>query len=308
MDLFGKQNAASPVKVNLYADEVQSKLCPYTNDDWSYIGIVVEPCGSGLLSDIVDVRYCSNYDRTSPFYSKNDRIVHWIDVADIDSKNICYRWITYILDPCRSRKSFYAYILGLNNAKLNKHEFGDEQEFNRKYNRFFRTAVLYAIKSFFPTDEVVIENIFHEQGQQQNHDYFPWHCIHKLDQGDNKITCACESVTFLPKSHRNCPESHVVQLCDLFLGLCTSGLHGIADSNNSKYKAELLEIFLPLLKRMIDEPYNKNSSYEHSNRMMIRNFPREKTDLNDIRRLKNQFFTKRPIRYLEERSGQLSLF
>jgi hypothetical protein len=308
MDLFGKENTPPSVKINLYADEVQSKRCPYTNDDWFYIGIIIEPAGSGLLSDIVDVRYCSNYDRASAYYSKNDRIVHWVDVADIDSKNICSRWLDYILDPCRSRKSFYAYVLGLNNAKLNKCEFGDEQEFNRKYNRFFRTAVLYAIKSFFPSGQVVIANIFHEEGQQQHHDYFPWHCVYKLDQVDNRITCTCDKVTFLPKCHRNCPESNIIQLCDLFLGLCTSGLHGIVNSKSSKYKAELLEVFLPLLTRMINEPHNKNSSYEHSNRIMIRNFPRERTDLNDIRRLKNQFFTKRRIRYLEEQSGQTTLF
>ena len=308
MDLFHSESTKPPVRINIYADEVQSKKCPYTNDDWFYIGIIVENAANELLADIIDLRYCGNYDNTSAYFRKNDRIIHWVEVSDIDTKNICYRWLEYMLDPYRSKKSFYAYILGLNNSKLNKYEFGDKQEFNRKYNRFFRTAVLYAVKCFFPSDHIIIDNIYHEQGQQQDHEYFPWHSIYKIDQSDNSITCACDSVTFLPKGHRDCRRSNIVQLCDLFLGVCTTCLHGLSDSNTSTYKPELLEKFLPLLKRMIEAPHNRNSSYEHANRIMIRNFPKTRTDLDDIRRCTNQFYTKRPIRYLEQISRQTSLF
>lgn len=307
MDLFGNQSSSPPVRINIYADEVQSKECPYTKDDWFYIGILVEKVGKELLPDVLDARYFGNYDKDSVYFCKNDRIIHWTDISDIDTKNICDRWLNYILDPSRSEKFFHAYVLGLNNSKLNKHEFGDEQEFNWKYNRFFRSAILYAVKCFFPSDQVIIENIFHEQGQQQNHEYFPWHCIYKIERGDEKISCSCDRVTFLPKSHRNSPVSNIIQLCDLFMGVCTTCIHGLLDSNSSKYKAELLRKSLPLIQRMIGEPNNRNSRYRHANRIMIRNFPRERTDLNEIRRLTNQFYSVRRLHYLEQISGQMLL-
>jgi len=307
MDLFKGYIDDQPVRINIYADEIQSKKCPYTNDDWFYIGIIVENMAHELLPEIIDIRYCGNNNRNSVYFQKNDRLIHWVDVTDIDSKNICHRWLEFILDPIRSQKSFHAYILGINNSKLNSIEFGNEQEFNRKYNRFFRSAVLYSLKCNFPNKNIIIENIYHEQGQQQFHEYFPWHCIHRIDQSENKVTCECDSVTFLPKSHRDCERSNIVQLCDLYLGISTTAIHGLEKSNTSKYKAGLIDMFLPLLKRMINNPSNVRSSYAHSNRIMIRFFPKENTDIDDIRRYTNQFYTARKIHYLEELSGQMSL-
>lgn len=30
------------IEVNIYADEIQSKECPYTKEQWFYIGVIVE--------------------------------------------------------------------------------------------------------------------------------------------------------------------------------------------------------------------------------------------------------------------------
>jgi len=308
VELFHSQSKDSTVRINIYADEVQCRKCPYTNDDWFYIGIIVENIANELLPEIINLRYCHNFDKTSKYFLKNDRIVHWVDVASNDTRNICNRWLEFILDHSKSEKHFYAYILGINDSKLNKDEFGDKQEFNSKYNRFFRTAVLYAIKCFFPKRKIIVENIFHEQGQQQDHDYFPWHCIYKLDNNDENIICKCNGVTFIPKSHRDCIRSNIIQLCDLFLGVSTTALHGLIDSSAAKYKAELVKMFVPLLKRMVENPKNVNSSHNYANRIMISFFPREKTNLGDVRRFGNQFYTNRKIRYIDQLSGQLSLF
>ena len=68
----------------------------------------------------------------------------------------------------------------------------------------------------------------------------------------------------------------------------------------------LADIFSPLLERMINEPPNKNSRYEHYNRIMIRFFPKTKTQLNDLESLRNQFYTVRKLHYHEQKSGQTS--
>ncbi|MEO0118796.1 MAG: hypothetical protein ABIK66_06710, partial [candidate division WOR-3 bacterium] len=144
-DLFGNEIVEDPIEVNIYADEIQSKECPYTKEEWFYIGIIVEDIKNPLLEDIAKIRFCNNFDETSPYYKKNNRVIHWVEINDAETKNICRRWFEYILNPGKSERKFYTYILGINNSKLNKEEFGGT-DFNTRYNRFFRSAILYALK------------------------------------------------------------------------------------------------------------------------------------------------------------------
>lgn len=305
-DLFGNEITKKTVEINIYADEVQSKECPYTKDKWHYIGIVVEDLSNPLLNDMICERYRNNFDESSSYYTKNNRIVHWSKLDDADAKNICKRWLEYVLAPVKSEKKFYAYILGLNDSKLNKDEFDKENEFNSKYNRFFRSSVLYAIKTFFPNKQIKVQSIFHEEGQQKDYKYFPWHCIYKIQEKEENILFGCSEIVFLPKDHKKDKMSNLIQLCDAFLGVCVSIIHGIKNSKSSKYREELADIFLPLMQRMIKEPNNMNSRYAHANRIMIRFFPKETTASNDIKRLYNQFYTQRNLYYKEQKQCQMS--
>lgn len=292
------------IEVNIYADEIQSKECPYTKEQWFYIGVIVEDVKNSLLDDIIKIRFCDNFDKTSPYYEKNNRIIHWVDIDDADTKNICKRWFEYILDPEKSGKKFYAYILGINNSKLNKEEFGGF-DFNTRYNRFFRSAILYALKTFFPNKRIIVKNIFHEEGQQPCDEYFPWHCIYKIIEKEDNIDYECNKISFLPKDHKNDERSNNIQLCDAFMGACTSIINGIKKSKKSNYKENLMYLILPLVERMIEKPQNVNSRHKHANRIMIRFFPKEKTTPDDVERLQNQFYTKRKLYYLEKKSGQV---
>lgn len=307
-DLFGNVYEDKPIEINIYADEIQLRKCPYTKEEWFYIGIVVEDTLNPLLEDIILERFCNNLDERSPYYDKNNRIIHWVEVTDIDTKNICKRWFEYILNPDKSRRKFYAYILGVNNSKLHKEEFDKNDQFNSKYNRFFRSAILYALKTFFPNKKVIVNKIYHEEGSQQHNEYFPWHCIYKITTKEENITFKTNSIEFLPKDHKKDKKSNLIQLCDAFMGVCTSIIHGIQKSNTSRYREELMDIILPLVIRMVNEPHNKNSTYQQANRIMIRFFPKFKSALDDIKRLQNQFYTKRKLYYKEKKSGQQLLF
>lgn len=305
-DLFGNEHVQQPVHVNIYADEIYSKICPDSGNNWFYIGLVVEDLTIPLLEDIVKERFCGNFDKASEYYDKNNNIVHWSVIRGADTKNICKRWFEYVLNPDKSGKTFYSYILGVNNSNLIREEFDTDDEFNSKYNRFFRSAVIYALKIFFPRKEIVVENIFHEEGTQQYNEYFPWHCIYKLKQQDS-VTFQCDNVTFLPKDHKKCKESNLIQLCDCVLGVSTSIIHGIEKSNNSKYREELADLYCPLFSRVVNEPRNKNSRYQHSNRIIVRFFPKDKTNLGDDKRMTNQFYSQRSLYYIEQKSGQMLL-
>ncbi len=295
------------VEVNIYADEIQPIKCSITGDGWFYIGLIVENISKPILEEIITIRYCNNFDPSSPYFPKNDRVVHWTNICDIDTKNIAKRWIEYMVNP-ENKDKFFAYVLGINQTKLNREEFDTSDEFNSQYNRFFRSAILYGLKCFFPQKRIIVKNIFHEEGQQRHHEFFPWHCMYKISQEEENIEFGTKEIQFLPKSHREDKRSNLIQLCDIFLGLCKTLLHGIdLNSKSYRYKKELLELSLPLFERMINEPQNFNSSYAHANRIMIRFFPKESTRLGDIRRLQNQFYTKRKIKYVEDRSNQLCL-
>lgn len=303
-DIFGNEIKENPVEINIYCDEIQSKRCPYTNEEWFYIGIIVEDIANPLLEDIIDERFCHNKDANSPYYKKNNRIVHWCKIKDAETMCICKRWFEYILEPTKSVKKFYAYILGINNSKLIKEKFDPDDQFNSKYNRFFRSSILYAIKTFFPSKSIIVRNIFHEEGPQCFHKYFPWHCIEKISQIEKNIIFKCDKIIFLPKDHKKDKRSNIIQLCDAFMGAVTSLIHGIEQSKTSLYREKLMEIIFPLVKRMVENPQNQNSRYRYANRIIVRFFPREKATLDDITRLQNQFYTKRNFYYKEQKNGQ----
>jgi len=306
-DIFGNEHIIENINVNIYADEIQSRICPISNNKWHYIGLIVENIEQPLLKNIIFERFMGNYDENSTYFNKNNRQVHWCEIKDSDTKNICKRWLEYILNPGKSRKNFFSYILGLNDSNLERDEFNKRDEFNSKYNRFFRSAILYSLKTFFPRKIIIVQNIFHEEGQQKDNQYFPWHCIYKLESTEN-ISFNCKNITFLPKNHRKDKRSNIIQLCDCILGVSTSIIHGIKKSNNSEYREELAKLYLPLLKRITEAPNNKNSKYDYFKRIMIRFFPKEKTRLGDSERLKNQFYTKRTLYFSEQISAQARLF
>jgi len=307
-NLFGDPYNLDPVKINMYADEIQSKQCPYTKERWIYIGLIVENLSHPLLNDIISERFLNNFDKTSLYYNKNNRIIHWSEINSADSKNICKRWFKYILDPNKSGRKFYAYILGINDSKLNRNKFGSVDQFSSKYNRFFRSAILYALKSFFPNRKIIVKNIYHEEGQQQTHEYFPWHCIYKIKQNEKNITFDCSKVEFLPKDHRKDKKSNLIQLCDVFMGATTSIIHGIKKSNTSKYHEELMALIYPLVKRMIKNHNNVNSGYQHTNRIMIRFFPKKEISSGTFRENSNLFYVKRNLLFEDEINQQGFLF
>jgi hypothetical protein len=319
-DLFGNEIIKKPeiIEINIYADEVQEIECPYTKEKWIYIGLIVERLDNPLLEKIISIRYLNNFDINSDYFEKNDKIIHWAEIKGADTKNIAKRWIEFILDPSNADK-FYGYVLGINLSKLDKEEFDSKDIFNSVYNRFFRGAVLYILKSAFPNNLIIVKNIFHEEGQQAHHKFFPWHCIHKIEESEENITFECSKITFLPKSHRENKggdkRSNLIQLCDLFLGLCVGLLHGIEQSKRAEFRIELADLFLPLFRRMIEQPENPNSRYKHKGRIMIRFFPKEKINSEDLvggidymNYFSNQFYTKRKIYYIEDeypRQGKL---
>lgn len=306
-------------RINIYADEVQNRTDPITGDVWHYIGIIIENLEYPLLPELKKLRYCGTPSRSSGYFRKNDKLIHWVDISSADECNICKRWLEYILNPEKdawhdpvkfsvekSRRTYYSYILGINSTKLDDSVFNAEDDFNSKYNRFFRTAVLYATKCYFPNRPIIIENIFHEEGPQKNNDYFPWYSIYKINQ-QRKVHVLTDDIIFLSKDHHENDKANILQLCDVILGISTSILHGISLGVRSKIKKDLIDMYFPLFERLVRQSHNINSSYRHHNRIAIDFFPRDRTSLSEWNKYRNQFYKVRTLRYEIDKGGQIIL-
>lgn len=306
-DLFGNQVKEKTVEVNIYADEAMDRKCPYTGNNWHYTCLIVERLDNPLLDEIISLRHCGfNPDdesyRQNEYFDKNNKIIHWVDLSSADEKNICKRWFDFILNPNKSEQKFFCYILGINESFLNPDEFDKNKKFNSIYNRFFRTAIEYSLKCFFNGKKVIIKKIYHEQGQQQ-HSRFKWHPIDKLSEEEQVLFhFECKNIQFLGKDHTVDARSNILQLCDCFLGAVVNIIHGLEnhDSKRARSKIDILKNLLPLVGSMTDKRYGKNSEYVNGNRIMIRFFPKSKTQQDTLERKTNQFYTNRRLKFKED--------
>lgn len=318
-DLFN-QNVSDKVEVDIYADEIKKVKSPAGNK-WHYIGLLIVPIEkeTNLLKDLLKARYFSefrpknkltNVKDDDGYFSKNNRVVHFSSL-DADTYHVAKRWRNYIIDwDKRSMDKIYFSILGINKSNLDVEKFGEDR-FNSIYNRFFRTAVVFPLLKFFYNKEITIRYIFHEEGEQQFGRYFPWHSIYKINtEKDWRISCKNKKVKFLPKSHQQNRRSNFIQLIDSVLGSFRNALDN--ETKRNEHKIKLTEDYLGLVKRLINNPRNKNSKYckNYHRRMNISFFPDKPLLLEsnyDMNEIGGKFYKKRQLVFIDDRQDSLGI-
>ena len=294
IDLFGNEVAENQsIPVNIYADEIQNCVHSVTGEEWLYIGAVFEEVSKPILDDLKAVRYCKNLPGWEKFVDKNNSEIHWTNMKnDANKANIADRWLSYLYDDCVvSRRKFRFAILGINMTNLNLTEFADDQRFNSVYNRFFRTLVTKALGTYYSSG-VVVNQIFHEEGQQVHHDYFSWHTNYRLAR-DLNIQSINKEIYYLPKSHIADERSNIIQLIDMLMGMFKDLHLGVNHDTYHQRKKTLLEhkfVQEVLEQRVIKVGYNPNSSFGYHNRFSISLFPSTSTDIEDSERSKDCFY------------------
>ena len=158
VDFNGEVFEKTPIAVRLYVDS--SGPCDNElGERWLYIGLLAIP--EDRYGDTV--RWLAE-DRISAGY---DREVHFVDLRNY-SYAYCYnektllakRWVERVIWD--DQKVFHFHLLGLNLTNLQHQAFGTGSEQDRNiYNRFFRTAMAYALKYFFGS--VVVIRVFHDR-------------------------------------------------------------------------------------------------------------------------------------------------
>ena len=297
-DIFGNSTEKPKldpvlVNVNIYADEIQSVVHSLNGEEWIYTGAIYEIKQTPILPDLIRERYCQYKPNWEKHTEKNDTDIHWSYLKDdLNKKFIVKRWLAYILNDCLEDRKFRFSLFGINLSNLNRNEFGDKQLFNTIYNRFFRSMLLYSLKKLFDNKIVVVDNIYHERGQQVKHEYFDWHTIYKLDQDEN-LNFSTRNIQFLPKSHRDDQRSNVLELCDVLLGIFKDVHLGINYDTYPSTKKEILDSEFTqelLIKRLVKNPGNPNSKYGYADRFNISLFPNKQSEPDTIFRRTDHFY------------------
>jgi hypothetical protein len=315
-DLFNYRKPKSLVNLKLFCDELKLK------DKWLYIGILIVPefIEKDLISKLLNNRCNHPADNKvwgqcsppCPYHQKNNKEAHFKEISNSKDKYfIAERWIKYLL---KDRKNIYFYILGINLNNLDRSYFGDKKgQLDIIYNRFFRTAILKSVKSFFRNyDQIIINDIYHDKDRSlEVHDYFSWHSIFFIESRDDKIDFCANEIKFLDSDHRVSKNqySHFIQFIDLVLG-CVNNCLDYTSKKKDKENISLKS--LELIERLVHKPNNIRSRYNYVGRQKIEFFPKNNISNIPSETLEYQcrkmasFYTKRQLRIKER--DQLSLF
>lgn len=283
----------------VYADESKQSRNRRTGEEWHYAGILAVPVEKkdDLISRLVDARDGCDSELKST------------DLEHLPKRRAAENWIDVILSDT-DEASIFISILGLNATRLNPSAFGGHR-FDRFYNRFFRSNLLYACKCFSAGERTVVRRLWHDRGQMEHHDYFPWHVIHRTEQ-DPAVEFRERQVRFIASDHRaerGRRESHLLQLADLFLGLTRQLLD---DTSQKDSVCSVARQIAPLVRRMMQAPQNPHSRFGHKDKYILSFFPSrslEDSDLDDrLSRARSGIFKERRLLQIERESGQGNLF
>lgn len=206
--------------------------------------------------------------------------------ASAAKKKIAQRWLNHLVQNNKnSRNQIYFNLLYIELDKLKLENFGEEHVHNNIYNRFYRSAVSYGIKTFF-NNNATVKRVYHDQGSMEKHKFFPRLNLKKLDKLlTQQIVLEDYEIKFVDSDHKKylnsvdpqqnlVQESNLIQFIDLILGTTTQNIFYLSDDNTKKETAMIIR---PLIERMLKNPTNRNSSYNYYKKQHISFFPKEQT-------------------------------
>ena len=174
-------------------------------------------------------------------------------------------------------------------------------------------TLLGSINYFFRsrTDNLTISYLVHDsEGNLENHEYFDWHSIWKLDSEYENISFANDEIIFVNSDHHEETShprfSHLVQLTDLILGAVSFCIEYSNPGN--KGQKQCANVMLPLVDRIISAPKNQNSSFGYYRKYDIDFFPSTTKLGISGEVLQGQIYKNREVVLKTRNSKQISFF
>lgn len=310
LNLFGKtENSNDEIRIFIYCDEIKV-IRNYLGEKWFYLGMLMveESKKKDVLRLMNQAREESNYYSELHF----SKLSNFSYANDYSEKTfLAKKWMELILGD-GGTKNFYFNILGINADNLCWQFFGNRKEQKQNaYNRFFRTLLKSSINYFFPQKNVVIVELFHDKEQaMQLHQYFDWHSIYRLTNELENVHFESQFINFIDSDHSKeeiySEDSHFIQMIDLILGAFRQSFDKSCKKDGCN---EIAEIFSPLLQKIIEFPYNKNSRFGYYRKYNFGFFPPHKMNpsdlLNDQKKMSSCIFKNRGLFFIHEGQGEL---
>lgn len=276
----------SSIKINLYCDESGAKD-QKNNQNLQYYGLLIVPEKKRrkLAEKLINARCIpkkkwkkDGCDDKCGYHQDNNTEIHYNDLRSDYERRIAKRWIKILLEECKNDdwNAIYFNILGLIKSRIRKGYWGNYEKVSDKIYAKFFFSIIKSIKGFFPNyDEIIIKKIIHDDSslERDNSEYYNG-LFESLHQ-EKKITLEDSNITYINSDHRESEyylESHFIQFIDLILGLTNNYVHFRSEN---EVKIELTKIISELLRRLINNPNNVNSSYNYVGKKQIRFFPSE---------------------------------
>lgn len=219
------------------------------------------------------------------WHKKNNTKIHFKEIPKHrERKIIAEKWLNLIKKDLKKHVNFNILVIDLN--KLDCAYFGNNKTDLNIYNKFFRTLLKGGAKYFFKGKVVKINNIYHDEGSQKYHNYFPELNMQKLElESSNDLIIQNKKIIFVNDDHRKYLEndevtelvkhSQFIQLIDIILGSFSQLFLNLSDKNDKKEIAEnMREEFNNIFRTKWDYPYSvslfpKYNLYELSKQFHI---------------------------------------
>jgi len=270
--------------INIYCDE--SEIKNITNENWTYYGVLVVPTEKTdrLFTELINSRCIinnnwdiENCELNCGYHMKNNSEIHYTRITQDHKYRIASKWIDILLKECiKNEKRIYLNILGLDRTLINKKYWNHFDNPNDVIYSKFLFSIFKSIKYYFPDSNTIkINKIVHDPASFQNNKNYYYEQLF-TDLANDKRFELDSKIEFVDSDHRissNNMDSHFLQLIDLILGLTVNYIHC---NSKKEHKLKLTNQISPLIKRIIEAPYNPNSKYNYHRQKSIKFFPKQR--------------------------------
>lgn len=199
-------------------------------------------------------------------HDKNNTKIHFSEIdRHRERKIISQKWLTSLKVILKENIKFSILAIDLN--KLDCEHFGRNKTDLNIYNRFFRTLLKGGVRYLYSKEKVKIKTIYHDEGSQNKHRYFPELNMKKLElETFNDINIENKKIVFLNDDHRiylennemeSVRHSQFIQLIDIILGSFSQLRFNLSIKEDKKEVAEVM-------RDVFESIFDRKWEYSHS--------------------------------------------